>query len=376
MADILLICEYPTLNGGERSMLSTLTHITSAGHRVRVAAPPSGDLADELRRQAIEHVPLNLCDESGKRLEQPHARECIRQAICDTSPDLVHANSLSMGRLLGPVAASQQVRSIGHLRDIIRVSRKTLDDLNQNTRLIAVSYATREYHVANGLDAARTHVIHNGVDLASFSPDSMAASLRRELGISDDTLLVATIGQVIARKGTDLFVDAAVSLTNQHPNAHFLVIGDCYSRKQESQEFVANLHRTASEHNVQTNIHFLGCRSDVAEILNQVDIVVQPSRQDPLCRVLLEAAAAGRAIVTTNVGGTLEIFPPDSDTAIVVESDHVDTLTAAIDTLLNDRDRRIALGNKARRRAEEAFDVQSAVAELLRHYEEVLQLTL
>ena len=416
MPHVLLICEYPTLNGGERSMLSTLPHIAAAGIRIQVAAPPTGDLAAELERRAIEHIPLDLCDARGQRLAQPAAREQIRAAILATRPDLVHANSLSMARLLGPVAAAEQIPSIGHIRDIIRLSRKAMDDVNQNTRLIAVSHATRDAHIANGLDASRTHVVHNGVDLDEFAPTTNSTSLRDEIlrrssecldntvrwasqpvdqsvekqplperrarkpivqsSTASAPLLVATIGQVIARKGTDLFIAAALDyLQNdlqQSSNAHFFIIGDCYSRKAEALQFVDNLHSTVERAGASSHIHFLGYRANLAELLPQIDLIVQPSRQDPLCRVLLESAACGLPIITTQVGGTAEIFPPNADAAILIPPDDTAALSEAITKLLNDPARRATLGHNARHRAAQAFDIRDAAKNLLQHYVDLL----
>ena len=62
----------------------------------------------------------------------------------------------------------------------------------------------------------------------------------------------------------------------------------------------------------------MGVRSDVDRMLGEATLLVHPARQEPLGRVLLEAAAAGIAVVTTTVGGTREIFPPDRNAAILV----------------------------------------------------------
>ncbi|GAF87157.1 unnamed protein product, partial [marine sediment metagenome] len=186
-----------------------------------------------------------------------------------------------------------------------------------------------------------------------------------------NTQLVVTVGQVIARKGTDLFVAAALELLNRFQDAHFLVVGACFSRKSESEKFVADLHAAVANRDAPDRIHFLGYRDDALAILSQADIAVQPSRQDPLCRVLLEAAACGRAIVTTDVGGTREIFPPECDAAVVIDPNDSAALREAIDSLLADADMRSERGIKARARAESAFDIQQAAVNLLRHYDEV-----
>jgi glycosyltransferase involved in cell wall biosynthesis len=103
-------------------------------------------------------------------------------------------------------------------------------------------------------------------------------------------------------------------------------------------------------------------------LLNELTILVHPSRQEPLGRVLLEAAAAGAPIIATNVGGTAEIFPPNSEAAILVPPNDPAAIAAAMEELLQDAEKRGQLRQAARRRAEQAFDLQTAVENLLSHY--------
>ena len=72
---------------------------------------------------------------------------------------------------------------------------------------------------------------------------------------------------------------------------------------------------------------------------------MHPARQEPLGRVLLEAAAAGVAVVATDVGGTREIFPPEADAARLVPPDDADALAAAMLELLGNRELRGRLGS-------------------------------
>ena len=120
-------------------------------------------------------------------------------------------------------------------------------------------------------------------------------------------------------------------------------------------------------------VHFLGVRDDVPRILNELTLLVHPARQEPLGRVLLEAAAAGLAVVATDVGGTREIFPPESAAACLVPPDDVQAMSAAIGRLLGDAAERRRLAENARRRVEEAFDLKRAVAGLVKHYEELIE---
>jgi glycosyltransferase involved in cell wall biosynthesis len=369
--ELLLLCEYATLNGGEQSMLSTLDYVARAGYKIRVLAPPSGPLADALRQRQIEVELFSVRDPSGAALPRPQVRETLAALLRRRRVDLLHANSLAMGRLAGPVAAALGLPSMAHLRDIVRLSRQAINDLNCHTRLLAVSQATRDYHVAAGLCGAKTHVLYNGVDLARFAPRPPTGDLHRELGLPPDALLVGAIGQIGLRKGHDLMVEAAIRLAARLPGVHFLIVGGRFSDKDESRAFEQHLH-AAADGPLRGRLHFLSVRNDVPRILNELTLLVHPARQEPLGRVLLEAAASGMAVIATDVGGTREIFPPSSHCARLVGPDDTAGLAEALLELLGDAPLRASLAVSARRRAEAAFDIRNAAAALVEQYREVV----
>ena len=139
---ILIFCEFARLHGAEQSLLSVLGSVSAAGFELQIAAPPAGALATEIRRRDMVLLPLEFPAGPAHR-QQTDRREVIRSVLRQSQPDLVHTNSLSMSRLTGPLVAEMDVPSLGHLRDILRLSRQAIADLNCHTRLLAVSTATR-----------------------------------------------------------------------------------------------------------------------------------------------------------------------------------------------------------------------------------------
>ena len=121
MPEILILCEYPTLNGGERSMLATLDGVRAGGFSPTVLAPSDGPLAAESAARGIELIPFWCRAVDGMRMAQSRLREQLAEILCRRRPALLHANSLAMGRLSGPVAADCGLPSIAHLRDIVRL---------------------------------------------------------------------------------------------------------------------------------------------------------------------------------------------------------------------------------------------------------------
>jgi glycosyltransferase involved in cell wall biosynthesis len=370
MTRVLLVCEFASLNGGEHSMLSTVELILSADIELMAAAPGQGPLADEFAKHGINVLPLEFCDEH--RVRQPVAslRENLADIIRRCRPDIVHANSLSMSRLLGPVASALDVRSLGHLRDIIKLSRQAVEDINMLDRRLAVSEAVRSYHTAQGMTAKGTEVLYNGVDLEKFQPRARTGCLHRQFGLPPSAALLGTVGQISLRKGHDAMARALRRLHGA--DAHWLIIGDRYSDKPESRQFEDVLYNLATEGPFAGRIHFTGYRTDMPAVYAELAVLVHPARQEPLGRVLLEAGACGLPIVATDVGGTREIYPPELNAARLVPADDDLALAAAIRDILRDPSLGIKMGLSGRQRIEQAFDRVVAAEQLVRHYRDLL----
>lgn len=373
MPRLLILCEYPTLLGGERSMLATLPAVAAAGFDVHIAAPPVGSLAAELKSRGIAHVTWQTHDERCQRFPLDLLRSTLAELIHKVKPDLVHANSLSTARIAGPVAHAADIRSIGHLRDIVKLAPQAIADLNSHDRLIAVSHATRDFHVAQGLDPWKCVVVNNGVNLNEFQPRLPTSYLHQELELPPSAQLIAVIGQLGLRKATDVALSAAQQIAQQLPGVHWLIIGERTSNKDEAREFEARLASIANDPPLAGHVHFLNSRTDVPQLLAECELLVHAARQEPLGRVLLEAAASGLAIVATDVGGTREIFPSESDAAVLVPPDNPGDLAAAVSELFNDESRRKQLGAAARRRAVTAFDINDAASRIVEQYRLQLQ---
>ena len=373
MSRVLVLCEYGSLNGGERSLLAILPHLAPAGFEVTVACPGQGPLLPALRAIRIPTVDMELRDRDHRRLAADDIRRSLCRLLEQCSPDCVHANSLSMTRLLGTVVDSCSPPCLGHLRDIIRISRASVGQLNAIRRLLAVSDAVKQWYVAQGVDDRKLQTLYNGVDLQVFAPRPKSGFLQRQLNLPETSLLVGAIGQIGMRKGLDILLEAAESVVRANVRVHFLIVGQRYSRKDESLEFERELHRAAKRCGIQEHVHFLGARDDVWRLLNELDLLVHAARQEPLGRVLLEAAASGLPILATDVGGTREIFPAATESAVLIPADSSIAMSQGMLQLLGDRPWRQAIGRQARQRAEQVFGAEAAASGLVEQYRAVME---
>ena len=256
MPRLLILCEYPTLLGGERSLLASIRRLRDRFEFVALA-PSTGPLADALREAGINLAPSPLFDDRGHRVSRPLAFSRILDTARSFHADLLHANSLAMGRLTGALASQRPISCTAHLRDIISLSAAAIQDLNGNARLIAVSEATRQFHIGQGLDPAKTVMVHNGVDLDGFRPQPREKWIRRELGIPQDALVALTAGQIGLRKGWDVLAEAAAAIADRFPPLHVVLAGERYSDKPETvstmlTSFVEDFKKLAAEWDAET----------------------------------------------------------------------------------------------------------------------------
>jgi len=366
---VALLCEFGTVNGGENSMLAMLEHLPEI--EVTLLAPPSGRLADRAAAIGLRHAPFSLRDSTGRRLSHEAAVDQLQASVADLQPDLLHANSLSMGRLSGAAHDLLPVPTTAHLRDILRLNKSAIADLNRNDALLAVSRETRAWHLQQGLDPDRTHVLYNGIDRQRFSPRQATGWLHEELQIPRDAPLVATIGQITLRKGQDLFVAAAIETSRGVPTAHWLIIGERYSDKAETVALEQQMRRRIGEAGLTDRVHWLGYRDDIPQLLPELTLLVHSARQEPLGRVLLEAGACGVPIVATRVGGSAEILD-DGVCGLLIPPDDVAAMAAAIEALLKDPQRRSSLGMAAVRRIAERFDVGPQARKVFAEWQRVV----
>ena len=355
-------------------MLSVLERCQAQGAFEFIAvAPGDGPLAGALAAVDIEVCAPEFLAGKVKRSRRNMAGQ-LRDVVEKITPDLLHANSLSMGRLTGSIAAGTTMPCTSHLRDILRLSQAAVHDLNGNRRLIAVSEATRDYHIAQGVDPHRTLVAYNGVNCQVFRPRPGTGQLRLQTGLQRDAFLILSIGQIGLRKGLDVVADAAEMLKDDLPCARFLIVGERHSNKDESVEFERRLVERLTSDRLLGRVQMLGRCEDVAGLMNEADLLLHAAHQEPLGRVLLEAAASGLPVLATNVGGTPEIFE-DRVSAWLVRPGRAAELAQAIHRLATDADMRLRLAESARRRIERQFCAEAAAKRHSKIWREVMATT-
>lgn len=145
--------------------------------------------------------------------------------------------------------------------------------------------------------------IHNSVNQANLRISKDRARVLKEFGIENDSIVIGTAGRMVPIKGYDIFIEMAKILSAKYPKSRFLLVGD--------GPLLADLKTRAAELGLSDKVLFPGFRNDIPDILNALDIFVISSHHEGIPMIVLEAMALNLAIVSTSVGGIMEIVEPD-----------------------------------------------------------------
>ncbi len=347
---IALMLETDGPGGAETVVLQLGEELRRRGHDVMPVgpAPDGGWLGREFAargftpRTYVLHRPLDWgCVTSLTALMQSHRTQ------------VVHSHEFTMA-VYGSVAA----RRAG-ARHVITMhgGRYYAEAWRRRMALrwaMAHSVATTAVSGATATDMRRTlgvpgdavRVVPNGIAM----PRGERPTLRRELHVGDDELLIVAIGNLYPVKAHAVLLRALAELEEQGgaPPWRLAIAG----RGEEEQR----LRDLAADAGIASRVHLLGFRSDTPDILAAGDLFVMPSLSEGLPLALVEAMATGLPIIASEVGGIPEVVARDTE-AVLVPAASPPALAAAMRSLLGDPVRRIALGAAAQRRAHRDFSV-------------------
>ena len=183
----------------------------------------------------------------------------------------------------------------------------------------------------------RLRLVRGGIDPARIQSATPVERRALGRGITSETPIVLWVGRLDSVKGLDVLVRSFAKLSPAL-NAHLVLAGEGPLREKLAQQIRAV--------GVTDRVHLLGARSDVPGLLQTADLFVLPSRTEGLPNALLEAMAAARPIVTTDVPGCRDLIT-NGETGIVVPYGDVDALAESIEQLLGDRTLADRLGRAA-----------------------------
>lgn len=302
----------------------------------------------------------------------------LARLIRAEEPDLVHAVTLRQAfymalalRITGKdIPAIYTIAGLGSMfsapTPVLRLLRPIVVTLmrwsfsHKSVCLIFQNEENREAFISLKIvSLAQTALIRgSGVDTQRFcyTPEPQAASP-----------VVLYAGRLLRDKGVYEFVEAARLLRARGLTARFIIAGDFYPKNPHSLD--PEIVRAWVDEGM---IEWDGPSADMPQTLRLANIAVLPSYHEGLPKFLLEAAATGRAIVTSNIAGCRDVVK-DGYNGLLVAPRDASALAEAIANLLIDPDRRRVMGENGRRLAESEYAVGGVVSDTLAVYDQVLE---
>ena len=208
----------------------------------------------------------------------------------------------------------------------------------------------------------RSTVIYNGVAGKRIQDERQRGALRAQIGVPAAARLVGMFGSLNPYKGHEYFIQAAVEVVRSCPSTVFVVVGGETPTMEIRLGRRAALRRTAETLGISANFRFTGYLPDAYLYMGDCDVICVPTVPVASCLgegfglVTAEAMANGVAVVGTNCGATPEIVQ-DGKTGLLVPPRDAGALSAAICQLLGNDAGRKAMGQRAKERVAQSFDV-------------------
>jgi glycosyltransferase involved in cell wall biosynthesis len=359
---VLQVIGNVALGGAERHLLDLASGLQAHGVTVQAICPRPGPLSRELTAHGVPTTCIEMVypqpgDAYGLNWQ---VVEQLTTFLRVRRPDVVHSH-LYPAHLHASLAAHEAgipaILQTAHTL-VVRLGDVLLARLAR-VQTIAVARSVAALHQEAGVPAQRLAVVYNGVGDEHFTPPLEApARLRSELNLPSGPV-IGTVARLSQEKGLDVLLRAVQLVRQQTGVVTFVIAGDGPE--------AANLRTQAAALEVLPSVRFLGPRTDIARLNRLFDLFVLPSREEACSMALLEAMAAGRAVVATRVGGNAEVVE-HGVSGLLVPANDPQALATAIVALLGDPARAHALGAAARARVWERFRSETMVAETLQLY--------
>jgi len=348
-----------TWRGGQAQVGYLLAGLAAMGHPVMLAAPGGAPLAEKARTLGIETVDFRPHGDldAGAALSLAASARRFRA-------ELVHGHAA--GAHLAASVAGRMARAqvIITRRLDLPIGQGLLSRWkyrNGVDRYVAISRCVARSLEAGGVEPERIRVVYSGVPVNDVprADDPLARSAaRKALGLPADEMVAGLVGAMTPQKGYDLAIEAMARI---RVPLRLVCLGEGPDRE--------SIERQVAALGLQERVVLAGFRSDVPNLLPAFDFLVAPSRHEGLGTSVLEAMAAGLAVVATRVAEFEEVLDQGAAGRLVKAGD-VEELAAAMTGLAGDAPERMMLAGRARERAHR-YAVSEMVSGNVRVYDEL-----
>jgi glycosyltransferase involved in cell wall biosynthesis len=359
---VLQLLTGTSLGGGPRQVFDLVRHLPTDEFTITVAGPRNPRFAADLRTLALE-----LAEVAVDTLRAfPMTLRAVERLVRDTRADLVHTHGKGAGlygRLAAWLVGVPAVHTFHgiHYESYSRAGQRIYLGLERwlaglTHTVINVSGTQESEALRLGLARlGRSVVVVNGIDVDELA--ARPASGKAALGLKPDDQVLGCVARFDPVKRHDVLLEALARVAQRHPNVVLLLAGDGPEK--------ARIDRRAGELKVRVvNPGAIGWQINPYA---SCDLYVAASSKEGLPLAPLEAMASGLAVVATKVPGHQDVVDDGTTGLLVPPEDHA-ALAVAIESLLDDPERRRRMGQAGRERVRREFTVHSMVAKTAEVY--------
>ena len=371
-ARVLYVSPHASLGGAERVTLDLVALHDRSAVEPAVCFLADGPLVGYCRD--VLKVPTHLVPAPplGAFRAARRAVRTLADLIRATETDLVHG-VMAWGHAYGGRAAARARRPAVWFQHVGASWHSALEvaaALVPARRILVNSEFTAARQRRVNPRFATVTVVHPGTRLPSEPREVRSRRGRAALGLREEATTVGVVARLQRWKGQDVVLRAGASLVRARAGAHLLVIGG--SSFGLEPEYAVELRRLAKTLGIEDRVTFTGFRDDVADCLAALDIAVHASvSPEPFGLALVEAMAAGTALIATDGGAVREIATPGEDAVIVPPGDD-ERLAVAMLALYDDPDLRRRLAAAGEQTARRRFGADGMTRRVETVYREVL----
>jgi len=198
--------------------------------------------------------------------------------------------------------------------------------LRKFNRVVSISDHVRQSLLNAGIPDSKITSVENGISVKFFNKTHDKELVRNEFEIPYEAKIICSVGRFSLEKGHRVLLDAAKRVINTFPDTYFILAGEGF--------LLNGLKRHAEKLRIENRIYFPGYVKDISKLLSAIDIFVLPSFTEGMPMSLLEAMAAKRPVVATNVGSIPDLIDHER-TGLLVKPGDSGSLANAIRELMN-----------------------------------------
>lgn len=339
---ILFVITKSNWGGAQKYVYDLATGLPSSKFDIVVACGGNGLLVQKLHAKNIITIEIPRLQRDIRLRDEIRVFFWLTRIFREERPDIIHLNSSKiggLGALAGRFARVPKIIFTAHgwyfkerRHYVIRAATYILSWITVLLSHVTITVSEDDHIRAPSLFVSKKIVrIHNGINTPTFLDRDSARKILYEHGVNEDAMWIGSVAELHKNKGLIAAIDAMRELVDGGIKAYFFIIGEGEERK--------TFERRIKERALQNHVFLLGHIDNAPRFIPAFDVFLLPSYKEGLPYTILEAGAAGVAVVASGVGGTPEIIQHERSGILITPGDS-SGIAEALRSVLTDSDTR------------------------------------